>query len=113
MILFPGEAYARKQHGSHRNQIPRVSPKESIWALYCRSMLLWTSCIRQRDSAVETEARAEFAIAAWIETRVIQDALDMHRCNGDTALIYLCREYIYKCVGHVSGILADILICLY
>ncbi|KAI0694263.1 hypothetical protein BC835DRAFT_1015031 [Cytidiella melzeri] len=88
-ILFPGEAYARTQPS-------QVSPKESVWALYCRSMLLWTSCIRQRDSTWETEARAEFAVAAWVETRTIQDALDMHRCNADTALMYMCREYIYN-----------------
>ncbi|KAI0088094.1 hypothetical protein BDY19DRAFT_891709 [Irpex rosettiformis] len=95
-ILFPGEAYARTGRNSERNQVAHVSSKESVWALYCRSMLLWTSCIRQRDSTWETEARADFAIAAWVETRAIQDALDMHRCNGDTALIYMCREYIYN-----------------
>jgi hypothetical protein len=61
-------------------------------------MLLWTSCSRQRDGNWETEARADFAISAWVETRAIQDALDMHHCNADTALIYMCREYIYKCV---------------
>ena len=66
--------------------------------MYCRSMLLWTSCIRQRDSNWDTEVRADFAIAAWVETRAIQDALDMHKCNSDTALIYMCREYIYKYV---------------
>ena len=88
-ILFPGEAYARTQPG-------QVSPKESVWALYCRSMLLWISCIRPRDNEPSTENRAKFAIAAWVETGTVEDGLEMHQCNLDTALMYMSREYIYK-----------------
>lgn len=87
-ILFPGEAYARTQPS-------QVSPKESAWSLYCRSMLLWISCIRPRDNE-PSETQANFAISAWVETRTVQDALDMHRCNTHTALMYMSREYIYK-----------------
>lgn len=92
MVLFPGEAYERQAH----RQIPGQSPKDSVWALYCRSMLLWTSCVRRRDTSWSTEERANFAIQAWTETRIVQDALDMHTCNLDTAIMYLSREYLYK-----------------
>ncbi|PSS38007.1 hypothetical protein PHLCEN_2v147 [Hermanssonia centrifuga] len=93
-ILFPGEAYERMSN--HR--IPGQSPKHSIWALYCRSMLLWNSCVRYSDTSATwtTDKRASFAIDAWRETRAIEDALDIHQCNLDTSLIYICREYIYN-----------------
>ncbi|KAI8992919.1 hypothetical protein BD414DRAFT_437399 [Trametes punicea] len=92
-LLFPGEAYERLP--AHQ-QASGQSPKESVWALYCRSMLLWNSCSRiQRDATLTTEERAEFAIAVFQEAREVQDALNMHVCNLDTGLMYVCREYLY------------------
>ena len=62
-------------------------------------MLLWNSCsCVQRDESLTTDERASFAISAFQEAREIQDALDMHVCNLDTGLMYVCREYLYKCV---------------
>ncbi|OSD04134.1 hypothetical protein PYCCODRAFT_1451417 [Trametes coccinea BRFM310] len=90
-LLFPGEAYERMP--AH-HQASGQSPKESIWALYCRSMLLWNSCV-QRDETLTTEERANFAIDVFQETREVQDALKMHVCNLDTGLMYVCREYLY------------------
>lgn len=73
-----------------------------MWALYCRSMFLWNSSSSiQRDDALTTEERARFAIEVFHETRDIQDALDMHKCNMDTGLAYVCREYLYECVCSV------------
>lgn len=95
-LLFPGEAYER------RHPIAGQSPKDSVWALYCRSMLLWVSCVRQRDASWGTEERARFAIDAWNEITYVQSALDMHACNIDTAIMYMCREYLYKYVSIVS-----------
>ena len=95
-LLFPGEAFERVP-GHH--QASGQSPKESVWAIYCRSMLLWNSCSYiQRNETLTTDQRASFAISAFQETREIQDALDMHVCNLDTGLMYVCREYLYKCV---------------
>ncbi|KAK7692152.1 hypothetical protein QCA50_003771 [Cerrena zonata] len=91
-LLFPGEVHER----SVPNQIPGQSPKDSIWALYCRSMLLWNSCMRQRDDSWSTEERANFAVNAWQEIQAVQEALDYHTCNLETALIYVCREYLYN-----------------
>lgn len=77
-------------------QISGQSPKDSVWALYCRSMLLWNSSLRHRDEVCTTGERADFAVNAWNETHAIQDALDMHHCNLDTGLMYVCREFLYK-----------------
>ena len=42
--------------------------------------------------------KAEYAFEVWIETQSTQDALDTHVCNLDTALLYVCRECLYKYV---------------
>ncbi|KAI0368375.1 hypothetical protein BV20DRAFT_1084510 [Pilatotrama ljubarskyi] len=93
VLLFPGEAYERMPD---HQQASGQSPKDSVWALYCRSMLLWnsSSCI-QRDETLTTEERANFAIDVFHETRDIQDGLNMHVCNLDTGLMYVAREYLY------------------
>ncbi|KAL1945856.1 hypothetical protein VTO73DRAFT_1858 [Trametes versicolor] len=93
VLLFPGEAFERATNHQHAFG---QSPKESVWALYCRSMLLWnSSSIIQRDDTLDPDDRARFAIDVFHETRDIQDALRMHTCNMDTGLAYVCREYLY------------------
>ena len=67
-----------------------------MWALYCRSMLLWNCTVRFWDESLSTEDRTRIACAAFVETRVVEEALDAHVCNIDTALIYMCREFISK-----------------
>ena len=73
-----------------------VSPKESVWALHCRSMLLWNSCFRQKGEGLSDKEKAEFAIEAWRESLAIQDSLEIHVCSSNTALSHSCREYLYK-----------------
>ena len=60
-------------------------------------MLLWNFCNRFREPSQEEE-RAEQAHEAFLEVQAIEDSLNAHRCNLDTALIYNCREYIHKYV---------------
>lgn len=90
-LLFPGE----KNAPADENGGPNYSPKQSIWALYCRSMLLWNSCLRLRKSASDTE-KAEFAMNAWLEAQEIADALDAHSCSTESHLIYMTREHLFK-----------------
>ncbi|OBZ70695.1 hypothetical protein A0H81_09311 [Grifola frondosa] len=78
-LLFPGEAFER---APGHQQASGQSPKESLHP--------------PRDESWTTEERAKFAIDAFTETRTIQDALDMHECNLDTGLMYVCREYLYN-----------------
>ena len=89
-VLFPGEAFERVQGTLIQ------SPKQSVWALYCRSMLLWNGVSRRRQNDWSGDRRARYAIDAFHEVRSLQEAVDMHQCNLDTALLYLCREYLYK-----------------
>ncbi|KAH9020844.1 hypothetical protein EDB85DRAFT_1895962 [Lactarius pseudohatsudake] len=89
-LLFPGEYHQRGEYGPAAAQ----SGKDSVWALYCRSMLLWNCTVRFWDERLSTEDRTRVACAAFVETRVVEEALDAHVCNIDTALIYMCREFI-------------------
>ncbi|KAH9059019.1 hypothetical protein EDB87DRAFT_1577936 [Lactarius vividus] len=89
-LLFPGEYHQRGEYAPAAAQ----SGKDSVWALYCRSMLLWNCTVRFWDERLSTEDRTRIACAAFVETRVVEEALDAHVCNIDTALIYMCREFI-------------------
>ncbi|KAF4567153.1 hypothetical protein EYR40_006147 [Pleurotus pulmonarius] len=91
-ILFPGEVMDRMSPAYRSSDSP--SPKESVWALYCRSMLLWTFCNRIRVEGCSDEDKAEYASEAWSETQAIQDSIDMHNCNLDTGLMYMTKEYL-------------------
>lgn len=99
-ILFPGEASDRVSPAYCSPSSP--SPKESVWALYCRSLLLWNFCNKLvlRTSGVEpTSPLDDLADAlqeSWHEAQTIQDALEMHICNYETGVTYLCQEYIYN-----------------
>ncbi|KAJ3992978.1 hypothetical protein F5050DRAFT_1578550 [Lentinula boryana] len=101
-LLFPGEVVDRASP-TYRS-VDSQSPKESVWALYCRSMLLWNYSNRlceQLESPSETNA--ELAQESWSESQAIQDSLEMHICNLDTALMYMTREYIYNLQGLSTG----------
>ncbi|KAH8995196.1 hypothetical protein EDB86DRAFT_3077673 [Lactarius hatsudake] len=89
-LLFPGEYHQHGEYGPAAAQ----SGKDSVWALYCRSMLLWNCTVRFWDERLPMEDRTRIACAAFVEARVVEEALDAHVCNIDTALIYMCREFI-------------------
>ncbi|KAK7055767.1 Zn(2)-C6 fungal-type domain-containing protein [Favolaschia claudopus] len=101
LLLFPNEVYDRGGFGGGRQDGGGGSaahPKNAIWALYCRSMLLanfCSNCVAQTaESRDDRETQAEALQEAWNEAQAIQDALDGHVCNLHTAVAYLCRENI-------------------
>ncbi|KAK7453326.1 hypothetical protein VKT23_012005 [Stygiomarasmius scandens] len=94
LLLFPGEVIDRESP-TYRSADSH-SQKESVWALYCRSMLLWNFCVRMQRDTMSDEEKAEFCNDAWSECQLLQDSLDMHICNLDTMVMYLTREYIYN-----------------
>ncbi|KAH7888914.1 hypothetical protein F5I97DRAFT_1802765 [Phlebopus sp. FC_14] len=97
-LLFPGEA---NEH-EHKAR----SSKDSIWALFCRSMLLWNFCTtRLRKNTFSSKETSELAMESWRETQEIQDALDAHTCNVEPALFYRCREYVYTTQMMLASIL--------
>ncbi|CAK5282513.1 unnamed protein product [Mycena citricolor] len=90
-VLFPNEIYDRNRGtGTH--------PRNAIWALYCRSMLLcnFTSNVVAKDAETrdQRELQAEALQESWSEAQAIEDSLDAHVCNLNTAVSYLCRENI-------------------
>ncbi|KAF8153666.1 hypothetical protein BJ912DRAFT_1014320, partial [Pholiota molesta] len=92
-LLFPGEVMDRLSPAYRTTDA--LSPKESVWGLYCRSMLLWNFCNRFRTPS-QDEERAEQAQEAFLEAQALEDSLNSHQCNLDTTLIYTTREYIHN-----------------
>ncbi|KAH9950597.1 hypothetical protein B0H21DRAFT_500853 [Amylocystis lapponica] len=87
-VLFPGESLipSRGDYGT---------PKESVWALYMRTLLLWNSCVRMRqDTTLNHLERAQFAVKAWLEIEIIEDAARQHTCNIERTFIFASREYL-------------------
>lgn len=110
-IMFPGESellQISSAFHSHENiQHQQYIAKGSVSALYCRLMLLWCSCLRLKHNALlgfdsedyspeEIEKRrAEFAIRAWSESMVIEEALERHTCQKDQLAIFATRNWIF------------------
>ena len=74
-------------------------------------MLLWSFCdnlkrrsYHQSGSAPQFEDKAEDAQEAWNEAQAIQDALEAHQCNLDTAVMWMCTEFIYKYVSPLLSV---------
>lgn len=92
-LLFPAEVIDRVSP-SFAESPQSMSPKESVWALYCRSMLLFNFCTRLVWGNLGTEDKSEFASEALNETMSLQDSLDVHSCNFDPAIMHRSRELI-------------------
>ncbi|KAJ6628586.1 hypothetical protein B0H10DRAFT_1990499 [Mycena sp. CBHHK59/15] len=98
-ILFPGEISDRVSAAYCCPDSP--SPKESVWALYSRSLLLWNFCNRLlsrpgNPGPHQIDDEAEALQESWNEAQAIQDSLELHTCNYETGVTYLCQEYIYN-----------------
>ncbi|KAF6765530.1 hypothetical protein DFP72DRAFT_204488 [Ephemerocybe angulata] len=94
-LLFPGEVNDALEPAF--NHSDGLTTKESVWALYCRSMLLWNFCNRFRHlHSTEDEGISDELAEALSEAQTIDESLDMHKCNLDTLLIYTTREYTHN-----------------
>lgn len=96
-LLFPGESLLDSPCFTTSH-----SPKESIWALYSRSMLLWNSCLRMRSESVSDAEKASFAVNAWIESQAIEEALEAHTCGCDQAFLFQGKDYLFMYVHNNS-----------
>ncbi|TFY79931.1 hypothetical protein EWM64_g4083 [Hericium alpestre] len=106
-LLFPGEYYQRNS-----TQLTKGSSKDSVWALYCRSMLLWNSCMQFQNDVLDNDMKAQIAVAIFVETNAVDQALDAHICNIDTSLIYMSREFICNTRLAVTHLMRRILLDL-
>ena len=92
-LLFPGESLTSV------DDAPAVPPpaKDSVWALYMRAMLMWNSCIRMRaDGSLSDADKAHFALTAWTEIDVIEEALNRHTCGIERSFLFQGRELLFK-----------------
>jgi len=72
-----------------------LSPKESVSALFCRSMLLWNFCHHLPHANADGDL-LELASKVLAEAQAIENVLNSHKCNLDVELSYHCRTYIHK-----------------
>jgi hypothetical protein len=90
-LLLSGESI------SHSDAPGSFSSKDTVWALYDRTFLLWHSCVRMRHDRTATEAEmAHFALSAWLEADAIETALNKHTCALERAFIFIGRETLFK-----------------
>lgn len=100
-ILFPGETLFRGNNPRAAYDIlpGDPSPKDSVWALYARSQLLFVSAVHIKYSDRLTEqAKAEFAVRAWLETERIEAQLDLHTCDVEKATSECCCKSPSFCI---------------
>ena len=97
-LLFPGENLTGLASTSGSG-LSGSTAKDTVWALYARSMLLWHACLRIRSEKVTDHERARFASAVWREADAIEVALNEHPCQTERAFLYQGREYLFKCVN--------------
>ncbi|KAG9006082.1 hypothetical protein FRB94_000987 [Tulasnella sp. JGI-2019a] len=109
-LLFPGE----DDYASLPDVDAKYSGKESHWALWSRTMLLWHACIQHAsrgqsniplarfsvplslsNDAFVSRDDSDFAIRAWMETVAIEDALNSHSCTTERTLVYQAREFLF------------------
>ncbi|KAG9027376.1 hypothetical protein FRB95_007808 [Tulasnella sp. JGI-2019a] len=102
-LLFPGE----DDYASLPDVDTKYSGKESHWALWGRTMLLWHACVQHAcraqpntslagssvspslsDDAISGRDDSDFAMRAWMETVAIEDALNSHSCITERTLVY-------------------------
>ncbi|KAH9993709.1 hypothetical protein BJV74DRAFT_770667 [Russula compacta] len=91
-ILFPGETLFPSH--AHLNS---MGGKDTVWALYIRTMLLWNSCVRMRHiTSISDLDMSVFAMGAWIETEAIEEALNRHTCRVERAFFFHPRELLFN-----------------
>ncbi|KAK7469383.1 hypothetical protein VKT23_003858 [Stygiomarasmius scandens] len=88
-LLFSGESIIRSPS--------LASSKDTVWALYDRSFLLWHICVKMRNSTqASDDEKAQFAYKAWLEADAIEEALNKHTCDIEKAFIFQGREYLFN-----------------
>ncbi|KAG9034438.1 hypothetical protein FRB95_013235 [Tulasnella sp. JGI-2019a] len=123
-LLLPGE----ELYATRPEVDTSFSGKESTWALYGRTMLLWYACVSQiaaikmaapisffngnmngglsftpEQLAVAGPDHVDFALRAWMETLAIEESLNEHTCDGEKATLYQAREYLFTIRMFITG----------
>jgi hypothetical protein len=104
-IFFPGERLFGPL------QLPfGLAAERSVWALYSRCYMLYTSCFSvHRDESISEYNKGQFALQAWLESERIEKMLHTHTCGIDRAnrkfspfcllqysLVYFGRQILFE-----------------
>lgn len=96
-VLLPGETLFwgnNPRSTTHDVLLGNSSPKDSVWALYARSQLLYASAVHVKHSdRLSEQAKSEFAVRAWLETERIETELNMHTCEIEKATSELSQLF--------------------
>ena len=107
-LFFTGDVLLKDQPGQDAHH----QSSKLIWGLYCRTGLIWMTCLRMRLGLIPTlrlspsmspqereeyhERRAAFAHHIWLETLYIEKALEAHTCAVDASFFYNARLKLFK-----------------
>jgi hypothetical protein len=118
--MLPGEAELVRIFTDIPDE--RHLAKESVWALYTRLLLIWTSVLRvwyggapRLDTVVEGFTspglavgcsldgdKARLIIQAWAEISAIEAAFNKHTCSFEAASKVAGRELVFRLVSFPS-----------
>ncbi|KZT12056.1 uncharacterized protein LAESUDRAFT_641362 [Laetiporus sulphureus 93-53] len=86
-LLLPGESLFRAA---------TPASKDSVWALYMRSLLLWNGCVRMRaDMSMSDAEKAQYAMDTWMEIDRIEETLNSHTCDIERTFLFVSRDYLF------------------
>ncbi|KAF9508632.1 hypothetical protein BS47DRAFT_1332585 [Hydnum rufescens UP504] len=63
-----------------------LAAKHSVWALYSRCHMLYSSCLTvHHDESISEYDKGQLAVQAWLESERIEKMLDRHTCDIEKA----------------------------
>ncbi|KAG9007580.1 hypothetical protein FRB93_007616 [Tulasnella sp. JGI-2019a] len=100
-VMYPGEEALSRE----AKITTQYSGKESTCALLSRAALLLLACIQElpkiraqtalpgsKEATLDLQVVTDFEVNAWVETSLIEDALDAHTCKIEQP-VYQTRDY--------------------
>jgi len=98
-VFLPGE----KLFGPSQMQ-DDLAAKHSVWALYSRCHMLYSSCLTvHHDENVSEYDKGQLAMQAWLECERIENMLDAHTCDIEKATLYFGRQVLFDTKNLVSS----------
>ncbi|KAI0741707.1 hypothetical protein C8Q80DRAFT_1195731 [Daedaleopsis nitida] len=95
-LLFPGDTLCRAGLAP--------VPRDNVWNLCLRAMLLWHAAIRCRNNQkLGAQERTQFATGAWLEADAIEATLGRHSCDTFGVITWqtrACLSMIRMCASH-------------
>jgi hypothetical protein len=80
-VFFPGE----RLFGTPQMQ-DDLAAKHTVWALYSRCYMLYTSCFTvHHDESISEYDKGQFALQAWLECERMERMLNTHTCDIERA----------------------------